>query len=40
LLDDCSAEEFDAALRFMDRLAEDPKLTVIELGQRRPGGDG
>lgn len=34
-LDDYTDEEFDASLRFMDRLAEELKLTAIEFG--RPG---
>ena len=36
LLEGFSEEEFDAALRFMDRLAEELKLTAIELGQTSP----
>lgn len=39
LLDDYSEEEFDAALRFMNRLAEELKLTAIELAKSRPGGN-
>jgi DNA-binding MarR family transcriptional regulator len=38
LLDDYSEEEFGASLRFMDRLAEELKLTAIELAQSRPVG--
>src|SRR5204862_113799 len=40
LLDDYSEAKFDAALRFMDRLAEELKLTAIELAQGGSlGGD-
>ena len=38
LLDDYSEKEFDASLRFMDRLADELKLTAIELVQSRPVG--
>jgi DNA-binding MarR family transcriptional regulator len=38
LLDDYSEEEFDASLRFMDRLAKELKLTAVELAQSRPVG--
>jgi hypothetical protein len=37
-IDDYSEEEFGASLRFMDRLAEELKLTAIELAQSRPVG--
>ncbi len=40
LLDGYSEEEFDAALRFMDRLAEELKLTAIEFAQSPPAGSG
>jgi len=39
LLDEYSEAEFDAALRFMATLAEELKLTAIELGQIRPPDD-
>lgn len=37
-LGDYSSDEFDAALRFMERLAEELKLTAIELAGRGPDG--
>lgn len=36
LLDDYSDDELDAALHFMERLAEELKLTTIELTENRP----
>ena len=36
LLDEYSEADFNAALRFMDRLAEELRLTAIELGDSRP----
>lgn len=39
MLEEYSEEDFDAALRFMDRLAEELKLTAIELAQSRAAGN-
>lgn len=36
LLDDYSNDEFAAALRFMEKLADELKLTAIELAESRP----
>jgi DNA-binding MarR family transcriptional regulator len=36
LLDEYRVEQFDTALRFMDRLAEELKVAAIEFGQSRP----
>jgi DNA-binding MarR family transcriptional regulator len=40
LLDDYSDEDLDAALRFMERLAEELKLTTLELIESRPAREG